>query len=107
MLLSAIVRPIKLLVFSPIVLLMSLYTGIIFGLIFLLFATIPAIFAPMYGFSKGVSGLCYLGLGIGMALGLVAFSKLSDNMRTSKPFSFSPPSLGFRSCSIPYRPGVY
>ncbi|KAK8132354.1 MFS transporter [Apiospora kogelbergensis] len=80
MLLSAIVRPIKLLVFSPIVLLMSLYTGIIFGLIFLLFATIPAIFAPMYGFSKGVSGLCYLGLGIGMALGLVAFSKLSDNM---------------------------
>ncbi|KAK8075489.1 Major facilitator superfamily domain- general substrate transporter [Apiospora hydei] len=50
MLLSAIVRPIKLLVFSPIVLLMSLYTGIIFGLVFLLFATIPAIFAPMYGF---------------------------------------------------------
>lgn len=81
MLLSAIVRPIKLLAFSPIVLLMSLYTGIIFGLIFLLFATIPAIFAPMYGFSKGVSGLCYLGLGIGMALGLVAFSKLSDQMR--------------------------
>ncbi|KAK7961946.1 uncharacterized protein PG986_002771 [Apiospora aurea] len=80
MLLSAIVRPIKLLVFSPIVLLISLYTGIIFGLVFLLFATIPAIFAPMYGFGKGVSGLCYLGLGIGMALGLVAFSKLSDQM---------------------------
>ncbi|KAK8061900.1 hypothetical protein PG994_008266, partial [Apiospora phragmitis] len=69
MLMAAIVRPIKLLVFSPIVLLMSLYTGIIFGLIFLLFATIPAIFAPMYGFGKGVSGLCYLGLGIGMVLG--------------------------------------
>ncbi|KAK8008363.1 major facilitator superfamily domain-containing protein [Apiospora marii] len=80
MLLSAVVRPVRLLVLSPIVLIMSLYTGIIFGLVFLLFATIPAIFAPMYGFGKGVSGLCYLGLGIGMALGLVAFSRLSDQM---------------------------
>ncbi|KAK8016692.1 polyamine transporter 4 [Apiospora rasikravindrae] len=80
MLMSAIVRPIKPLAFSPIVLLMSLDTGIIFGLIFLLFATIPAIFAPKYGFGKGVSGLCYLGLGIWMALGLVGLSKPSDQM---------------------------
>ncbi|KEF63033.1 uncharacterized protein A1O9_01009 [Exophiala aquamarina CBS 119918] len=37
----SIVRPTKMLIFSPIVLLLSLYAGLIFGLIFLLFTTFP------------------------------------------------------------------
>lgn len=81
MLMSAILRPIKLLVCSPIALLTSLCTDIIFGLIFLLFATIPAIFLPIYSLSKGISSLYYLRLSISMALGIIAFSKRSDQMR--------------------------
>ncbi|RSM11747.1 hypothetical protein CDV31_006621 [Fusarium ambrosium] len=84
MLLRAIVRPIKMLIFSPIVLLMSLYTGIIFGMIFLLFTTFTSVFSGTYGFSVGVSGLVYLGLGIGMMLGLVTFSKTSDKLMKIK-----------------------
>nr|S4W288.1 RecName: Full=MFS transporter eqxG; AltName: Full=Equisetin biosynthesis protein G [Fusarium heterosporum]AGO86666.1 putative MFS transporter [Fusarium heterosporum] len=84
MLARAIVRPLKLLIFSPIVLLISLYTGILFGLIFLLFTTFPSVFQDVYGFSPGTAGLAYLGLGIGMILGLVLFSVLSDKMLKQK-----------------------
>ena len=84
MLARAIVRPLKLLIFSPIVLLVSLYTGILFGLIFLLFTTFPSVFQDVYGFSPGTAGLAYLGLGIGMVLGLVLFSVLSDKMLKQK-----------------------
>lgn len=78
------VRPFKLLIFSPIVLVVSLYTGVMFGLIFLLFATFPAVFSDTYHFSASTAGLAYLGLGIGMFLGLVMFSVLSDKLLNPK-----------------------
>lgn len=84
MLLRAIVRPLKMLIFSPIVLLISLYTGILFGLVFLLFTTFPALFEGIYGFSAGIAGLAYLGLGLGMVVGLVLFSVLSDKLLGQK-----------------------
>ncbi|KAH8194342.1 hypothetical protein TruAng_011492 [Truncatella angustata] len=84
MLIRAVVRPLKLLIFSPIVLLVSLYTGIMFGLIFLLFTTFPSVFSGVYGFDAGTSGLAYLGLGLGMAIGLVLFGMLSDKLLDQK-----------------------
>ncbi|KAM0315427.1 hypothetical protein ACHAPQ_011590 [Fusarium lateritium] len=84
MITRAIVRPVKLLIMSPIVLLVSFYTGIIFGLVFLLFTTFPSVFEDTYGFSPGVAGLAYLGLGIGMVLGLIMFSILSDKLLGEK-----------------------
>jgi len=74
----AIVRPVKMLVFQPIVLLMSLYTAVVFGYMFLLFTTFSAVFEEAYHFSESVIGLSYLGLGIGMCIGVIGFSKLSD-----------------------------
>ncbi|KAH8673244.1 major facilitator superfamily domain-containing protein [Ilyonectria robusta] len=84
MLLRAIVRPLKMLIFSPIVLLISLYTGILFGLVFLLFTTFPALFEGIYDFNAGIAGLAYLGLGLGMVVGLVLFSVLSDKLLGQK-----------------------
>ncbi|KAF2132734.1 putative MFS transporter [Dothidotthia symphoricarpi CBS 119687] len=80
----AFTRPLKMLVFSPIVLLVSLYTGVMFGLIFLLFTTFPSVFQEVYDFDAGTAGLAYLGLGIGMMLGLVLFSILSDKLLGQK-----------------------
>jgi hypothetical protein len=76
----AIIRPLKLLVLSPIVLSLSTFCALVFGLTFLLFTTFPMVFELQYGFSSGVSGLAYLGLGIGMMFGVVLFSVLSDKM---------------------------
>lgn len=67
-----ITRPMRLLVFSPIVLFLSLYGAFAFGLIFLLFTTFPLVFREQYGFSVGISGLTYLGLGVGVFIGLFA-----------------------------------
>lgn len=76
----AIVRPTKLLILSPIVLLLSLLCAFLFGLLFILFTTFPTVFEEQYHFSTGVSGLAYLGVGIGLAISLATFSIVSDKM---------------------------
>lgn len=43
-----LVRPIRILLFSPIVLLIALYMAITFSMTFLLFATFPAVFQHTY-----------------------------------------------------------
>ncbi|UNI16205.1 hypothetical protein JDV02_002665 [Purpureocillium takamizusanense] len=67
---SAIVRPSKMLIFSPIVFLLSLYMFILYGYLYLIFTAMPGLFQNEYGFSTGQVGLSYLGLGIGSAIGL-------------------------------------
>lgn len=76
----SIIRPMKLLLFSPIVLALSTFCALVFGLTFLLFTTFPLVFEEQYGFSSGITGLSYLGLGVGMIFGLGLFSVLSDRM---------------------------
>ena len=76
----SIVRPIKMLMFSPIVLALSTFCALVFGLTFLLFTTFPLVFQEQYGFTSGIAGLSYLGLGIGMIFGLALFSVFSDRM---------------------------
>lgn len=36
-----------------------------YGYYYLMFATFSALFPEIYGFSEGITGLCYLGLGLG------------------------------------------
>lgn len=79
--LRAIVRPTKLLILSPIVLLLSLLCAFVFGLLFLLFTTFPTVFEEQYHFSTGASGLSYLGVGIGMAVSLGVFAAVSDKLQ--------------------------
>jgi hypothetical protein len=73
-------RPLKLLALSPVVLLLSIYVAFVFGLMFLCFSTYSAVFIEQYHFSVGVSGLTYLGQGIGMITGLILFGVLSDRI---------------------------
>lgn len=78
--LAACVRPMKMLFFSPIVLILSIYVGLIFGILYLLFATFSTVFEGQYHFTTGTSGLAYLGLGLGELVGLVVFGVLSDKV---------------------------
>ncbi|EMD91144.1 hypothetical protein COCC4DRAFT_39710 [Bipolaris maydis ATCC 48331] len=77
-LIRAIVRPMKMLIFSPIVLLMCLYISFNYGLLYLFFTTMTFVFEGQYKFSSGSSGLAYLGIGTGMLLGLLQIGTLSD-----------------------------
>lgn len=76
----SIVRPTKMLFLSPIVFLLSLYVGVIYGYLYLLFTTISQVFEGQYGFSQGSVGLSYLGIGIGSLIGLFTLGATSDRL---------------------------
>lgn len=60
---NACVRPLVLLFTSPILFLMSLYVGVVYGYLYLVMTTITSIFESTYQFPSSVVGLSFLGLG--------------------------------------------
>ncbi len=76
----ALLRPMRMLIFSLIVLLIGIYMALVFGMTYLLFATFPSVFQESYHWRVGVTVLAYMSLGIGCVLGLITFSKLSDKL---------------------------
>lgn len=75
---NTIIRPLKMLFFSPIVFLLSVYYAVLFGYLYLFIATFPTTFSVQYHFSISLTGLAYLGLGCGIAIGLFISGKVSD-----------------------------
>ncbi|PQE19942.1 MFS transporter protein [Rutstroemia sp. NJR-2017a BVV2] len=69
---EAIVRPAKILVLSPIVLVMSIYGAIVFGFQYLVMTTMTVVFEENYNMSEGTAGLMYLGRGIGSTIAILA-----------------------------------
>jgi predicted MFS family arabinose efflux permease len=80
LLILSLKRPFKLLFISPIVLSLSVLMGINYAYLYLCFTTFPIVFQEVYGFSEGISGLAYLGLGIGSMVGLAIIGKFSDQI---------------------------
>jgi len=80
----AIARPLKLLCTSPIVLLTSLYVGLVYAYTYLLFTSFPLMYEQIYGFDQSSVGLTYLGCGVGFSIGLVIFGTLSDRNAKKK-----------------------
>ncbi|CZT15634.1 related to multidrug resistant protein [Ramularia collo-cygni] len=80
--LRALARPLKLLFFSPVVLIMAIYSAITHAVVYLLFTSIPFTFSPQYHFSPRTTGLTYLAPGLGMMFGAFAGGFLSG--RTAK-----------------------
>ncbi|SPQ20707.1 01a6f4c4-1a42-42bf-ad23-11dc53a291c6 [Thermothielavioides terrestris] len=73
-------RPTLLLVRSPVVLILSLYVGLVFGIMYLLFTTFTDVFEGQYGFTTSTSGLVYLGLGSSMVVSVPIFNQLNKRM---------------------------
>lgn len=80
----AIVRPLKLLFLSPIVAILSIYVGVVYGFLYLLFTTFPLVFQEQYDFDTGTVGLTYLGMGVGSLISLVATGIASDRLYRKK-----------------------
>jgi hypothetical protein len=72
--LYSIVRPTKMLIFSPIVLLLSLFVAVTYSYLYLFFTTITGVFETRYGFRHDLVGLAFLGIGIGQFLGQFLYS---------------------------------
>jgi len=77
---EAIIRPLRMLVLSPVVLALSVYVGVCFGCLYLMFATFSYVFTEVYGFSPGIDGLTFLGMGTGSLIALVIIGTMSDRI---------------------------
>ncbi|KIX02972.1 uncharacterized protein Z518_06522 [Rhinocladiella mackenziei CBS 650.93] len=75
---KALIRPTKMFFRSSIVFLFVIYVSIIYGYLYLLFTTITEVYEGTYGFSTGLAGLSYIGIGVGMFIGLGLFGATSD-----------------------------
>lgn len=75
---TALIRPSKMLIRSPIALLMALYVSMVYGYMYILFTTFTEVFEGNYGFNTGEAGLAYLGLGFGFVIGQIAVGSFSD-----------------------------
>ncbi|GJN75989.1 hypothetical protein PLICBS_010100 [Purpureocillium lilacinum] len=80
-LVQALVRPMSLLFRSPILLVISLYVALVFGLLYILFTTFSPVFEGQYGFTTSTSGLVYLGLGIALVLDVLLFSAINSRVQ--------------------------
>ncbi|KAI0320184.1 major facilitator superfamily domain-containing protein [Amylostereum chailletii] len=86
----SITRPLRMLLFAPVVTTMSIYMALIYGILYLHLVTIPLLFGPesqyglfTYGWRNGNEGLAYLGAGIGCLISTVfcAFTLLNRSYR--------------------------
>lgn len=78
--LDRLTTPFQLLFRSPIISIVALYIAVIYGCLYLLFTTITEVFQDVYHWSEQLSGLAYIGLGLGFVAGQVAFGLLSDRV---------------------------
>ncbi|KAJ4186299.1 hypothetical protein NW759_016949 [Fusarium solani] len=76
---QCIIRPVKLLVFSPICTIFAVYLALVYGYIYILFTSVPYVFEDTYGFSTKMVGLVYLGLGIGGFIDMAWFAVDGNN----------------------------
>ncbi|KAI1183077.1 fluconazole resistance protein 1 [Nemania serpens] len=81
---GALGPPTKLLINSPILLVMSLYVAFIFGTTYLLFTTFPDVFEGQYGFTVSTSGLAYLGLGVALFVALIINCTFGERVRATR-----------------------
>jgi multidrug resistance protein len=68
---KALSRPWILLSSEPIVLVLSTYQAIIYGILFLMFAAFPIVYGEGRGWSAGITGLAFVGVAIGMLIALI------------------------------------
>ncbi|KAL4794985.1 major facilitator superfamily domain-containing protein [Aspergillus venezuelensis] len=62
-------RPLRMLVTEPILLLVSLYISFVYGLMYALLGAYPVVFQEVYKMNMGIGGLAFIGLIIGELLG--------------------------------------
>ncbi|RSM18091.1 hypothetical protein CDV31_003013 [Fusarium ambrosium] len=69
-------RPIMYLLLDPALLLLSIYYGFVFGVLYLVIVTFQRVFGEGYGHSPGIVGVDMCSEGIGAVLGMVGTTKL-------------------------------
>ena len=67
-------RPVRMIFTEPIILAVSTYMSFIYGLVYALLVAYPFVFGEVYGMNLGERGLPFLGLVLGIVLGVIFLS---------------------------------
>lgn len=93
-------RPWILLFAEPIVFLLALYVAIVYGTLYMLFSAFPIVFEQVRGWNPGIGGLAFIGVMIGMIIGIV--STVPGNLHYMKVqdrhSGFAPPETRLLMC---------
>ncbi|KIY43541.1 MFS general substrate transporter [Fistulina hepatica ATCC 64428] len=68
---DTLVRPFQMLATEPILLLMSLFVALIYGLLYAFFFSFPVVFGEDYGYHDGLVGLMFCSVFIGLSIALL------------------------------------
>ena len=77
---TALTRPFRLLYSQPIVQVLALYMAFLYGSIYLVISSFPAIWRDVYNESVGIAGLNYISLGIGFWVGAQISAYFQDRI---------------------------
>jgi multidrug resistance protein len=80
---TALVRPWLFLFVEPVVLLVSIYLAIVYGILYLLFAAFPVVYHERRGWNPGVGTLPFLAVLVGMAIG-VLYCVIHDKLNSRR-----------------------
>ncbi|KAF9892481.1 hypothetical protein FE257_001590 [Aspergillus nanangensis] len=72
LMLTSLVRPLAMGIFEPICLFFDIYIGVFYAILFLCFVGYPIVFQELRGWSPGLAGLGFCGIGTGVALAVCA-----------------------------------
>ncbi|KAJ4485233.1 MFS polyamine transporter [Lentinula aciculospora] len=88
-------RPFQMLLLEPILVLVTIYLSIVYGVLYALFEAFPVIFIERHGFTLSQNGLIFIGVGIGSTLGALTnfyfslqYSKHIDHWKGFPPAEY-------------------
>ncbi|PGH27592.1 hypothetical protein AJ80_00834 [Polytolypa hystricis UAMH7299] len=86
-------RPVVMAVMEPICLFWNIYISIVYGILYLCFTAYPIVFREIRGWSVGLSGLAFLGIGIGsiITVSLEPYIRRMINSHKPDPETGKPP----------------
>lgn len=97
----SLTRPWVMLFTEPILIALSLYMAFIYGVLFLDFTAYPIVFQRARGWPLGISGLSFLGIGLGMAIAAV-LSPLVDRIHVRYVYKLGGPSSPQPEARLPH-----
>lgn len=77
---TALTRPFRMLFTQPILIFLAAYMTYLYGSMYLVLTTFPALFSKVYHQSPGIQGLNYISLGLGFFLGAQICAPLQDRI---------------------------
>lgn len=77
-------RPFQLCFTEPILLSTNLYLGLVYAILYCWFEAFPLVFADIYDFDLGQSGLAFLGLLVGAVVAMVPYIVCSHKAITNR-----------------------